>query len=1082
MPLEWFSEFLNSDTGRQYVFNKGPRSSKDLIANLNYDNGIYSLQWLAPKGGYQTWHSEDFEEGEVVSETIEDFDWLKYMNRMGLRKEHVEDVIERVENTFAQWIKSSHLREDLEERYNRVFTSEFRKEYSGEALGLEGLSEGITPHEFQNQAVRWAAETGRGILGQDVGLGKTFIAILLAKLRKKQGKARRPFVVVPKSVATNWAEEVEALFPGSRVLVIGEHKKQAKRGKIYQKAIKDAKAKGLTGQAFQDYVSANTWVTRSDNDIERNKKLAMVKQNEYDLIICTKPAFERIPLRGETVERLEKQEFWYQRGDQIARAKDNSKSIEAQEKRIERLKSTFAEQKLREKFKHKESLIYWEDMAIDTLIADEAHAYKNLYSARSRYGKNPKFLGGSSDLTKQARKMQMMSEYVRDQKASNGVYFLTATPTKNSPLEVYNMLQHIAPEAFRAMGIDNSETFIDRFCKLEIQHVLSPEGDLVEELCVTGFTNLKELESVMDKYMMIQTAQDVGLKIPEANHDLVMVDMTDEQERVYETLRSEAENLDKEADPGGMLRIFDKMKKAAQDLEIYNPETYKDWYKNSPKYQACVEKAYEGAMNRGGQIIFCDHNASHERLKQMLMDKGLKENEIGIINAAVAADSAQRQEIGNKFNRNEIKVVIGNTGTMGEGVNLQGKKHQHGTTDIHHLDQPWDPGTMQQRNGRGVRQGNKAEQVNIHAYLSKGSFDGFRYGTLKGKQRWLDKLRAGSDEIANDMEGQALGDVEVLAMISRDPERAMRELEAKKAQAKGAWYIKQATRAINDYMRYQSKIERHSLLKEGAVSKEKLADSIEKDRRKLLRDELLPKTVKKLLTDDDRRKAAIITTVVGEGEDSHMVADIYHEGDVIISSETERRLVIEKINLDERTIQARTWMDKYRAVSPFNDVARHDFKKTDYKPIDELKETLQQLNQADWTFPAAQLNHIDHGLLRQHRDIIDQATISWYAEHNPKADVLVKTAQGLRIIPYKEMTPSTRLYYPWDFDEKEVINAILEHNKGLEFDTYRNDLIGLISKQFGMSHNRYWGGNDETMGPLVDKAKKEFNRRQKKAA
>ncbi|MCK5795974.1 MAG: hypothetical protein KAI47_02250, partial [Deltaproteobacteria bacterium] len=328
---------------------------------------------------------------------------------------------------------------------------------------------------------------------------------------------------------------------------------------------------------------------------------------------------------------------------------------------------------------------------------DEAHAYKNLYSAKSRQGQSPKFLGGSAQ-SKQARKMQHMSAVVREANPDNGVFLMTATPTKNSPLEVFNMLQHVAPESFHNIGIDNGETFIDRYCELGDRIVLTPPGrgkgpkerrgdesdpdfmdefegvgNMEEALCVTGFTNLKELEHITDQYMMIQTAGDVGLKIPENKDHVEIVDMTRDQEMVYDQLAHEARNLDKAKDPGGLFRIMDRMKKAAQDLELYDPDQYKGWYKNSPKYKACVASALEGARSRGGQIVFCDHNASHERIQQMLIDGGLRAEQIGIINASVAKDSDARQKIGNAFNSGTIKVVIGNTGTMGEGVNLQGK-------------------------------------------------------------------------------------------------------------------------------------------------------------------------------------------------------------------------------------------------------------------------------------------------------------------------------------------------------------------------------------------------------------------------
>jgi len=1083
-PLEWFSDFLNSTEGRHIVFGRGPRKHGENMARMIYEDGVYTLQEIVPPEGKPASYGREFTPGEVLGESSGGGrapHFLKYMNRFGLKKEDVKSVEEDVERAFGDWLKTSEHRTDLENLYNRLFNSEFRKEYSGDALGLEGITEGIVPHDYQNMAVRWAAETGRGILGQDVGLGKTFIAILLARLRKQQGRAKRPMVVVPKSVATNWAEEVESLFPGSRVLVIGEHRVKGRA------AVKQAKAeaveRGLEGEAFDAYVEANSYVTKADNDIERNRKLAMVKQNEYDLIICTKPAFDRIPLKQETIEQYEKEDFWYQRAGKVDEIREGSKTQQTQDKRIEKLKAQWAQDKLQQKFKHDESLVFWEDLGIDTLMADEAHAYKNLYAAKSRFGSNPKFLGGSGQ-SKQARKMQHMSHYVRESDPNNGVYLLTATPTKNSPLEVFNMLQHIAPEAFHKIGIENSEDFIDRFCQLEERLILTPPGkhakkkdedegetqfsdeyegagNLESAQCVVGFTNLKELEQIMDRYMMLQTATDVGLKIPDAEHQTHLVDMTSEQKVVYELLRQNALNLDNHEDPGGMFRLLDQMKKAAQDLELYDSEEYKNWYTNSPKYKACVEAAARGAKERGGQIIFCDHNASHERLKNMLIEQGLKPSEIGIINAQVAADSAARQAIGNRFNRGEVKVVIGNTGTMGEGVNLQGKKHAAGTTDIHHLDQPWDPGTMHQRNGRGVRQGNNAEQVQIHTYLAKGSFDGFRHSTLKGKERWLDKLRSGADNISNDMEGQGLDDVEMLAMLSDNPDEALRVIKEKRATAESAWYAKQAQQSIDDFYNYQRKVERLGKIRGQDKARARMTISVDRLRRQLLRNELLPLEIKQYLESADRTPVAVNTYLTGEGDDTRLAARLIKRGVVIEPKEPQLRksgrLLVERVDLAKRTIRVRSWGSSRSYEREIDQVAGDGYQVSDYKPADELKEALRDNLDNSWKSPLEAITHIPEYVLAANQSMIDEHIHAWYEKHGKLGTpMIVRTETGSVFSKPLAEIGQGEILYPWGEDKAALIEAVAEANTSHDqWREWNNPLLETARREYGYSSYGY---------------------------
>jgi predicted RNA methylase len=1048
MPLEWFDEYLNSPEGRKTCFSlHRPLGPGELRAKMVYDKGVYTLTWVAPEGGYKmkrrlpnpggygyTEQSYVAEPGTVINKTADTYDFLRYMNRLSLRRERVEDVESHVEEEFNQWIKESPRRAELEAVYNRTFNSEFRREYSGDPLGLEGIREGIVPHDFQNAAVRWALEQGSGILAQDVGLGKTFIAILLARMRKQQGTSRRPMVVVPKSVATNWAEEVETLFPGSKVLVIGEHLSKSGR-------------------------------TVSDNDMERNRKLAMVKQNEYDLIIVTKPAFDRIPLKEKTVESYEEQDYWYQRSEQIDQIRGSS-TQETADKKIARLKASWGQQKLKEKFQHAESLVYWEDLGIDTLMADEAHAYKNLYTAKSRFGQSPKFLGGSGQ-SKQARKMQHMSKWVREANQTNGVYFLTATPTKNSPLEVFNMLQHINPEAFHRLGIENSEQFIDRFCKLESRLILTPPGkekkakddddtqfadefegagNLESAMCVTGFTNLKELEDIMDNNMMIQTATDVGLKIPDANYQTHLVEMTQEQKAVYHQLRNEADELDREEDPGGMFRLLDQMKKAAQDLELYDPEDYKGWYTNSPKYKACVESAAEGARSRGGQIVFCDHNASHGRLKAMLVAKGLKESEVGIINAQVAKDSAARQAIGNAFNRGEIKVVIGNTGTMGEGVNLQGKKHERGTTDIHHLDQPWDPGTMHQRNGRGVRQGNRAEQVDVHTYLSTGSFDGFRHSTLKGKERWLDKLRSGANEISNEMEGQSMDDVEMLAMLSDDPDAALEAIKDKRASAESAWYAKQAQESVDIFYKWQQKVQRLGKL-EGEAA-QRLSGDVERIRRQLLRNELLPLELKEHLKSGDTAPVAVYTHMVGEGEAARLAAKTIRPGDVV--EDQYNKWVVRSVNLTDRKVYVRSWGYGSSHARSIDELTTPEHKVGRLHEVDELKEILRDGMDHSYSSPLGEMSHISEATLEANRGLVDEQVTAWYEKYGGDDKVMVRTEAGIAAMKSDDAAGLERVY-PWGKDRAELVEAVVAANRDDQWNPYHNSLLEVGRVEYGMS-------------------------------
>src|SRR5690606_26277361 len=182
-----------------------------------------------------------------------------------------------------------------------------------------------------------------------------------------------------------------------------------------------------------------------------------------------------------------------------------------------------------------------------------------------------------------------------------GVYGLTATPTKNSPLEIYSMLSHIAPEEFERIGIRNSEEFLDRFCKFERNDVLGTNGEIGEALVVAGFKNMDELRNLMSKYVRRTTAAGVGLKLPERDDRMHLIDMTPAQQAVYAELREQAAEAAKKDATGDahIFSIMDKMNKAALDLEIYDPAQYDG--ASSPKYDALAGQVAEG-IQEGGQV------------------------------------------------------------------------------------------------------------------------------------------------------------------------------------------------------------------------------------------------------------------------------------------------------------------------------------------------------------------------------------------------------------------------------------------------------------------------------------------------
>lgn len=682
----------------------------------------------------------------------------KYLNRTGVRKDDDMPTIDRWNEEFKPWLCASEFRDEVEDLYNRSFRGFRQREYSNAPFDVPGLNaEGLK--DYQWGGVRWALEAGKGIVAADVGLGKTARALILARMLKATGRAQRPIIVVPKSVLANWAAEAEKWFPGANVMTIGETYSTDKAGKL--------KAK-------------------QDSAAERNRKLHDLTQNDYDFVLISQPAWNDLDLDPETKAKYAEDDFWVQRGDSLGNAGD---------KRINAIRERHAQSMAGRDFDKRTDAIYFNDLGIDAVIADEAHAYKNLYAAKNRFGQQPKFLGGQG-LSNRALDMSFKARWVREQNGGNNVYGLTATPTKNSPLEIYSMLSHIAPEAFERIGIRNSEEFLDRFCEFREENILTTGGNIERALVTVGFKNLDELRGVMRRYIDRKTAEDVGLVLPARDDRQHLVEMSAEQKAVYADLREQADKASGKDATGDahIFSIMDRMAKAAMDLELYDPVAYRGAH--SPKIAAAAGQIAVNAAD-GGQVVFCENVDAHDKIVASLVAAGMDRSEIGIINGQVAKTSAQRQNISDAFNSGKLKVVVCNK-TAEEGVNLQ-----KGTTDIHHLDLPWEPASMQQRNGRGLRQGNMKESVRIHTYLAKGSFDGYRYQSMMAKKDWQDLLWNGGDRVENMAREGAMSRDDLMIMLSADPDAARAEMAKNKEAAQAKFDAAQTEAATVEFNRFR---------------------------------------------------------------------------------------------------------------------------------------------------------------------------------------------------------------------------------------------------------------------------------------
>lgn len=764
IPTDILAAFLN---WRQFESEEHANewTKKQAPVTIDFGDGVYKVH------GGNTWGD---------SKLID-----KYLNRSGIRKEEDLPKIEKLNQEFKDWLCGSVYRDRVEDLYNRTFRGFAAPEYSNAPIDIPGLNPDRQVRDWRWSSLRKSLAEGKGIIADDVGLGKTLGGLLLTRMAKINGQAKRPIIVVPKSVLVNWYEEAEIWFPGSRVLTIGANFARGKSGEL---------------------------IGKDDSAGERKRKYHDLKQNDYDFVFISEPAFEEVDLDPVKKEEYYSQDFWVQRGESMGNAGD---------KRRKAIRENYEQHLAKREFSDRTDAVYFNELGVDMLVADEMHHQKNLYAARARFGDQPKFLGGQG-LSNRALDFNLKTRWVRDSNGGKNVYGLTATPTKNSPLEIYSMLSHIAPEAFERIKIRNSEEFLDRFCEFTSDKVLSTKGDIEEATVVSGFKNLDELREIMSRYIDRRTADDVGLKLPDRDDRMHLVDMTRAQQDVYAELRELAEESAGKRDATGDAHIFaimDKMNKAALDLSILDPVKYAG--ASSPKYVELAKQCRDGAKE-GGQIVFCEYIDSHDKIVAALVDAGFRREEIGVINAQVAGAAVKRQNIANAFNAGKLKVVVGNA-TMAEGLNMQKT-----TTDIHHMDVPWEPATLQQRNGRGLRQGNMNARIRIHTYLSRGSFDGYRYQAVAAKKDWQDLLWNGGDRVENLAREGKFSNEEMRIMLATDPEEARKAYQADKAEATARYETAQRADAQAVFVRFREMSKSFAALKnKNTASGERLRRTME---------------------------------------------------------------------------------------------------------------------------------------------------------------------------------------------------------------------------------------------------------------
>lgn len=677
----------------------------------------------------------------------------------------------QLSDRFAQWLWEDPDRQKaLQDAYNRKFNSLVLRAYEGEELELPGLArDGFYGYPHRYAAIRRIiAEPSVG-LWHEVGAGKTSVMIIGAMEMRRLGLVRKPSIVVPNHMLEQMTSEFLERYPQARVLAIsaddlkGDKDGEKRREIVAKAATGDWDAVIITQGAFKRIpVSADTERDYLQAEVEPLRRAVARRRAE---VVRTVQADGEA--KGLSQEQIQKE---------IAHALEDDlsvKDLEGQvEKAEERIKAQLAETE-------RDPGLTFERTGIDYLFVDEAHTYKNLRTTSSIQGMG---IPGSQIATDLHMKLHhLRSRY--DRVAT----LATATPIANSVSEAYTMMRYLRPDLLEEMGIETFDEFAANFGEVVSRLEVAPTGGLRQHSRFARFVNLPEFLRPWLVTSDVRTADDLRdiVKTPDLVErvdadgnrtrapETVVVPPSEELKAFVDSLVLRARTIPYPPVEGGdnMLKVTGEGRAAALDLQMVGRETDEPTKLDvaagriASIYQENKDRIYPdrdgnpvgvpGAL----QLVFSDIGtpgrrkkkkkgtdddaesgltdfSAYEALRDKLVERGIPRSKIRFIHEA--RTDQEKAELFAAARDGRIAVLVGSTAKMGIGTNVQ-----HRAVALHHLDTPWRPADVQQREGRIVRQGNKNPEVQVIRYVTEGSFDAYIWQAITTKSTFIGQVMRG---------------------------------------------------------------------------------------------------------------------------------------------------------------------------------------------------------------------------------------------------------------------------------------------------------------------------------------------------
>lgn len=658
-------------------------------------------------------------EGEK-KKTITD---LEKTSVLRAKEQHLQELFQDFVSRYSE------VQQVIEESYNRLYNRTVSREYDGSHLVIDGLAQNISLRPHQENAIQRIVEEKRALLAHEVGSGKTLTMLGAGFKLKELGMVHKPLYVVPSSLSAQFGQEIMKFFPTKKVFVTTK----------------------------KDFVKAR-----------RKQFVSRIITGDYDAIVIGDSQFEKIPVSKERQmnyieDKLNELREIKTHSENKYTVKEAEQSISGLEKQLEEL----------QRF-NRDSFIDFENLGIDFLFVDEAHHFKNIRPITG--------LGNVAGITNTTSKknvdMEMKVRQIQEEHDFKNIVFATGTPVSNSISELYTMMNYIQPDILKRYQVDYFDSWVGAFGEIQNSMELAPTGDKYQpKKRFKKFVNLPELMKIYKETADIQTQDMLDLPVPEAHIIPIESELTENQKLYLEELVMRSDMVKcGTVDPSqdNMLKITGEARKLAIDMRLLDSS-----YSLADNHKLLqvvdnVERIYrEGMENKATQMIFSDIGTPKKKdngfdvyseIKALLVDRGIPSKEIAFVHDANSDE--KKNSLSRKVNAGEVRILLASTEKGGTGLNVQSKMKA-----VHHLDVPWRPSDIQQRNGRIIRQGNENKEVDIYHYITKGSFDNYLWATQENKLRYIKQIMTSKEPIraAEDIDEQTMTASDFKALATGNP-------------------------------------------------------------------------------------------------------------------------------------------------------------------------------------------------------------------------------------------------------------------------------------------------------------------------